>query len=246
MAAAEVDWSERAGIAEQTILRRHLRRLGGVLPGTRIGRIRWPRRYPGGARARGTTGGRRTCWTAWSTPSCRAPTPRRARHHRDADPRRPAAQRRVLDQPLLRRHRLARARRAAGRPADPPVRPVRAGRDHGPAARGLDRGRRRRDLVAPRRRLQERPGQRPGGDPAGPPGSSGSPRPSRTGWPRRCSTRTPAWSATASGWPRTARARGRARSTPTARACTWAPASSSPSGTAIRAGSTARWPSSTR
>jgi predicted alpha-1,6-mannanase (GH76 family) len=46
MAAAEVDWAERAGIAEQTVLRRYLRRLGGVLPGTRIGRIRWPRRFP--------------------------------------------------------------------------------------------------------------------------------------------------------------------------------------------------------
>jgi predicted alpha-1,6-mannanase (GH76 family) len=46
MAAAVHDWSERAGIAEQTIVRRHLRRLSGVLPGTRIGRIRWPRRVP--------------------------------------------------------------------------------------------------------------------------------------------------------------------------------------------------------
>ncbi len=46
MAAAEVDWSERAGIAEQAILHRHLRRLGGVVPGTRIGRIQWPRRCP--------------------------------------------------------------------------------------------------------------------------------------------------------------------------------------------------------
>lgn len=45
MAAAEIDWAERAGIAERTVLRRHLRRVGGVLPGTRIGRIRWPRRF---------------------------------------------------------------------------------------------------------------------------------------------------------------------------------------------------------
>jgi len=44
--AAEVDWSERADIAERVIVRRHLRRLAGVLPGTRIGRIRWPRRIP--------------------------------------------------------------------------------------------------------------------------------------------------------------------------------------------------------
>lgn len=46
MAAAEIDWAERAGIAERAVLRRHLRRLGGVLPGTRIGRIQWPRRFP--------------------------------------------------------------------------------------------------------------------------------------------------------------------------------------------------------
>lgn len=45
MAAAEVDWSERAGIAEQAIVRRHLRPVAGVIPGTRIGRIRWPQRF---------------------------------------------------------------------------------------------------------------------------------------------------------------------------------------------------------
>ena len=46
MDAADVDWRERAGIAEQAVLRRHLRRFGGVVPGTRIGRVRWPRRAP--------------------------------------------------------------------------------------------------------------------------------------------------------------------------------------------------------
>lgn len=46
MAASDVDWSRRAGLAERAILRRHLRRIGGVLPGTRIGRVRWPRRVP--------------------------------------------------------------------------------------------------------------------------------------------------------------------------------------------------------
>jgi predicted alpha-1,6-mannanase (GH76 family) len=46
VAAAEVDWAERAGIAERAILRRHLRRIAGVLPGTRIGRVAWPRRVP--------------------------------------------------------------------------------------------------------------------------------------------------------------------------------------------------------
>jgi predicted alpha-1,6-mannanase (GH76 family) len=46
MAAADVDWRERAGIAERAVVRRHVRRVGGVLPGTRIGRVRWPRRGP--------------------------------------------------------------------------------------------------------------------------------------------------------------------------------------------------------
>jgi predicted alpha-1,6-mannanase (GH76 family) len=46
VAAAEVDWSERAGIAERAVVRRHLRRLAGVVPGTRIGRVRWPRPVP--------------------------------------------------------------------------------------------------------------------------------------------------------------------------------------------------------
>jgi predicted alpha-1,6-mannanase (GH76 family) len=46
VAAADVDWRERAGIAERAVVRRHVRRIGGVLPGTRIGRVRWPRRTP--------------------------------------------------------------------------------------------------------------------------------------------------------------------------------------------------------
>ena len=43
---ADVDWAARAGAAERAVVRRHLRRLGGVVPGTRIGRIRWPRLPP--------------------------------------------------------------------------------------------------------------------------------------------------------------------------------------------------------
>jgi predicted alpha-1,6-mannanase (GH76 family) len=46
VAAAEVDWSERADIAEQAVVRRHLRRVARVVPGTRIGRVRWPRALP--------------------------------------------------------------------------------------------------------------------------------------------------------------------------------------------------------
>lgn len=39
-------WAERAASAERAVTARHLRRLAGVLPGTRIGRIRWPRPIP--------------------------------------------------------------------------------------------------------------------------------------------------------------------------------------------------------
>ena len=41
--AAEYD---RAGVVEEVIRRRFLRRLLGVVPGTRIGRVRWPRPVP--------------------------------------------------------------------------------------------------------------------------------------------------------------------------------------------------------
>ena len=37
------DWAARAGTVEQVIRRRFVRRLAGVVPGTRIGRVRWPR-----------------------------------------------------------------------------------------------------------------------------------------------------------------------------------------------------------
>lgn len=48
MAASDSDvvWSEQAGIAERAVVARYLRRLGGIVPGTRIGRVRWPRRVP--------------------------------------------------------------------------------------------------------------------------------------------------------------------------------------------------------
>ena len=42
----EVDWAARAAVAERAVTGRHLRRLGGMIPRTRIGRVRWPRRAP--------------------------------------------------------------------------------------------------------------------------------------------------------------------------------------------------------
>jgi predicted alpha-1,6-mannanase (GH76 family) len=44
--APDVDWAARAAAAERAVVRRHLRRLAGIVPGTRIGRIRWPRLPP--------------------------------------------------------------------------------------------------------------------------------------------------------------------------------------------------------
>jgi predicted alpha-1,6-mannanase (GH76 family) len=44
--AGPVDWAARAAAAERAVVRRYLRRLGGLVPGTRIGRIRWPRLPP--------------------------------------------------------------------------------------------------------------------------------------------------------------------------------------------------------
>lgn len=41
-----VDWAARAAVVELAVTRRHLRRLGGVVPGTRLGRIHWPRPTP--------------------------------------------------------------------------------------------------------------------------------------------------------------------------------------------------------
>jgi predicted alpha-1,6-mannanase (GH76 family) len=40
------DWAGRAGIVEEVIRRRFLRRLAGFVPATRIGRVRWPRPVP--------------------------------------------------------------------------------------------------------------------------------------------------------------------------------------------------------
>jgi predicted alpha-1,6-mannanase (GH76 family) len=44
--ASGVDWAARAAAAERAVTGRHLRRLGGMVPGTRLGRVRWPRVPP--------------------------------------------------------------------------------------------------------------------------------------------------------------------------------------------------------
>jgi predicted alpha-1,6-mannanase (GH76 family) len=42
----DADWADRAAVAERAVTRRHLRPLAGVVPGTRLGRVRWPRPVP--------------------------------------------------------------------------------------------------------------------------------------------------------------------------------------------------------
>lgn len=43
---AGIDWSARAAAVEHAIVRRYVRRVAGFLPGTRIGRVHWPRPVP--------------------------------------------------------------------------------------------------------------------------------------------------------------------------------------------------------
>ena len=98
------------------------------------------------------------------------PAPGAGRRDRRGRPHRPAAQPRpwtndYYDDVAWFGLAVQRAGTLARRSA-----PTGAGRDHPPAARRVDRGRRRRDLVAARRRLQERSGERTGRDPAGPRG----------------------------------------------------------------------------
>ena len=160
------DWAGRAGTVEDVIRRRFVRRLAGVVPGTRIGRVRWPRPllirpWP---------------WNYWWQAhllDCLVDAHRRA----------PQPWRAVEIAALARTVRLRNlgswtndyyddiawfglAVQRAG--PGPPLRAVRARRDHHPAPRRMDTGRRRRHLVAPRGRLQERPRQRSGRDPGRP------------------------------------------------------------------------------
>ena len=78
-------WANRAASAEAAIAARHLKRLW-ELPGTQLGVVAWPATARTGGSAPGTTGGRRTCWTAWSTRRCATRSPNGSRD-RPADPR---------------------------------------------------------------------------------------------------------------------------------------------------------------
>jgi len=46
MGVDAAEWADRAELVEEVIRRRFLRRLLGLVPGTRIGRVRWPRPVP--------------------------------------------------------------------------------------------------------------------------------------------------------------------------------------------------------
>ncbi|MFR9803843.1 glycoside hydrolase family 76 protein [Pseudonocardia sp. RS010] len=57
-------WTDRAAAAERAVTRRYLHRVGGVLPATRIGRIRSPRPAAPGERARALIGPWHYWWQA--------------------------------------------------------------------------------------------------------------------------------------------------------------------------------------
>jgi len=76
-------WTERAAAAEKAVRSRYLHRVGGAVPGTRIGRIRSPRPAAPRARARGLVGPWHYWWQAHLLDclvdaQIRAPEPRRA------------------------------------------------------------------------------------------------------------------------------------------------------------------------
>lgn len=71
------DWAHRAATVERTVIARYLRHVGGWLPGTCLGRVRWPRPFPE----------RPSPWNYWwqahvldclLDAQCRAPSTRRA------------------------------------------------------------------------------------------------------------------------------------------------------------------------
>ena len=178
---ADIDWAERANTAEQAIMRRHLRRIGGRAA-----------RHPDRADPLAAAHPDRPVPVALLVAGAPAGLPgRRAAQgsaagarpgDRGDDPQRPAAQRRQLDQPLLRRHRLVRAGGAAGRRRSPgararrrSTRSARSWAAAGPRTAAAGSG---GAAATPRR--TPRPTARPRSCwPAR--GRSGSPRPSSTG-----------------------------------------------------------------
>ena len=164
------DWAGRAGTVEDVIRRRFVRRLGerardpawaGALAPAAADPP-WPWHY----------------WWQAHLLGLPCSTPTAARHSRcgrseigRADPNSAAAQLRLLDQRLLRRHRLVRpgrtARRATGPAAPRPPRPP-AARRHRPPPGGLDSRRRRRRSGGAAGTTSKRPRQRSGRNPGRP------------------------------------------------------------------------------
>ena len=203
----DVDWACRAAAAEQAVVRRHLRPIAGVLPGTRIGRVRWPRRMPAAAVPVALLVAGAPARLPGRRPAARpAPAPRG--HDRHAHPQRAAPQRRAggptrstTTSPGSASPSNARAPwpATAGCWARSPGSCTAAGPRTAGAASGGG--------AAVARTVGSRTRPR-----TGPPRScwpakarSSSPPRSPTGWPRRSSTPTPASSATGCGWPPTAR-----------------------------------------
>jgi predicted alpha-1,6-mannanase (GH76 family) len=158
---ADVDWAARAGAAERAVVRRHLRRLGGIVPGTRIGRIRWPRLPPV----------KPWPWHYWwqahlldCLVDAQLGSPRPGRADTIAalgNPHGPAAQPRSWTNDYyddvawfgLAVQRAGTLARRSARPALGAINPA--------AARRVERGLRRRGLVAARGRLKNAPANGP-------------------------------------------------------------------------------------
>ena len=170
-------WANRAASAEAAVAKRHLKTALAAAghPARRRRPGRRPRRT--GGSAPGTTGGRRTCWTAWSTRSCatRSPT---ARDDHAADPGHIACATTAPGPTTTTTTWPGWRWRWSGRAGWPgvekPRRPEHAVR---PVRQRLGARGRRRHPVAQAGPVLQRPGQRPGRHLPGPLRRPAAPRP---------------------------------------------------------------------
>ena len=160
-------WANRAASAEAAVAQRHLKRSGDCRERSWAWWPGPPRGRTGGS-APGTTGGRRTCWTAWSTRRCAT----RSRSGASGSPGRSAAHRlrnnvswtnSYYDDMAWLALALERAARLAG-----VERSARAGQARRPVRQRVGARGRRRHPVAQAGPVLQRPGQRSGGHLPGP------------------------------------------------------------------------------
>ena len=218
------DWADRAGTVEDVIRRRFVPDWPGWCPGPdRAGALAPPATDPPVAVALLVAG------PPAGLPG-RRPAPRTTAVPGDGDrrtgPNSPRAQLRVLDQRLLRRHRLVRPGSTASRTTGTPLHDLRARRDHLPAPRRLGTRKAAAASGGAAATISKTPPPtvRPR---SWPPARAtwSSPPKSSTGSRQPCLTRKPAWSVTGSDSTRTGRSGPwKRRPTRTVKACTWGPA----------------------